>query len=235
MVLCVHINFSCSFPALQIGAGIQVPPNSSKILKKWGILEDIISRAVQPHDIAIHSYKDGHLLTKQLLDPTMLQTYHAPYLVIHRAEYLKALVGHAKELGVVIQLGSVVESINFAQPSIVLESGKNMEADLIIGADGENSFCRDALLGRPDPPHPTGHMVFRTVISVQELRKDPSLEALTNPPSIHFWLGPEAHALAYMLGDGLLNLVLICPDFPGAQATFGPQPADMDQIRKSVK
>lgn len=219
----------------EIGAGIQVPPNASKILNKWGILEDIISRAVQPHDIAIHSYKDDHLLTKQLLVPSMLQTYHAPYLVIHRAEYLKALVEQAKELGVMIQLGSVIESINFDQPSIVLEGRKNMEADLIIGADGERSFCRDALLGQPDPPHPSGDIVFRTVIPVQKLQKDPSLEALVNPPSIHFWLGPEAHALAYMLGDGLLNLVLICPDFPGAQATFGPQPADMDQIRKSVR
>ena len=235
MVLCVHISLSYSFSALQIGAGIQVPPNSSKILKKWGILHDIISRAVQPHDMAIHSYKDGQLLTRQLLDPTMLQTYHVPYLVIHRAEYLKALVEQAKELGVTIQWGSVVESIDFAQPSTLLEGGKNMKADLIIGADGERSFCRDALLGHPDPPHPSGDIVFRTVISVQELRKDPSLEALINPPSIHFWLGPEAHALAYMLGDGLLNLVLSCPDSPSAQATFGSQPADMDQIRNSFK
>lgn len=212
-----------------------MPPNSSKIFKKWGILEDVVSRAVQPHDITIHSYKDGHVLTKQTLDPAMQQAYHAPYLVIHRAEYIKVLVKEAEELGVTIQLGSVVEGIDFPTPSILLENGKILEADLIIGADGERSFCRDALLGYPDPPHPSGDIVFRTVIPVEKLQRDPTLTSLIDPPAVHFWLGPDAHALAYMLGDGLLNLVLINSDFPGAQATFGPQPADMDQFRDSVK
>lgn len=233
--LCLYteINRLCS--THQVGAGIQVPPNSSKILKKWNILEDVLSRAVQPHDIAIHSYKDGHILAKQILDPKMQHAYDAPYLVIHRAEYLKALVKKAKELGVTIRLGSVVKSIDFINPSILLEDGKTLEADLIIGADGERSFCRDALLGHPDPPHHSGDIVFRTVIPVPKLQEDPALTGLINPPAIHFWLGPDAHALAYILGDGLLNLVLVRPDFPGAQATFGPQPADMDLIKASVK
>lgn len=224
-----------SSSAFQVGAGIQVPPNSSKILKGWNILDDVISRAVQPHDIAIHSHKDGRVLAKQILDPRMQHTYHAPYLVIHRAEYLKVLVQTAKELGVTIKLGSVVKSIDFAHPSIILGDGKTLKADLIVGADGERSFCRDALLGHPDPPHPSGDIVFRTVIPVAKLQEDTALTGLINPPAIHFWLGPDAHALAYILGDGLLNLVLVRPDFPGAEATFGPQPADMELIKDSVK
>lgn len=212
-----------------------MPPNSSRILKKWGILEDVVSRAVQPHDIAIHSYKDGHVLTKQILDPAMQHAYGAPYLVIHRAEYLKALLKEAKELGVEMQLGSVVKDIDFTKPSILLEDGRTLEADLIVGADGERSFCRDALLGHPDPPHPSGDIVFRTVIPVEKLQEDSALTGLIDPPAIHFWLGPDAHALAYILGDGLLNLVLVRPDFPDAQVTFGPQPADMDLIKGSVK
>ena len=110
-----------------------------------------------------------------------------------------------------------------------------MGADLIIGGDGERSFCWDALLGQPDLRYSSGDILFRTVIPVQKLQKDPSLEDLVDTPSINFWLGPEAHALAYMAGDGLLNLVSISPDVPGAQASFGPQPADMDQTRKSIK
>ncbi len=96
--------FKRSCFVLQIGAGIQVPPNSSKILKKYGILEDV-SRAVQPHDIAIHSYKDSSVLLKQILDLAIQQIYDALYLVTHRAGYLKALAKEAKELGVTIQWG----------------------------------------------------------------------------------------------------------------------------------
>lgn len=187
----------------QIGAGIQVPPNSSRILQQWGILEDVISRAVQPHDILIRSYRDGEVLSKETLDPVMQQAYDVPYLVIHRAEFLKTLVKEAKEQRITILLGSVIESIDFDKPSILLEGGKILDADLIIGADGERSFCRDSLLGHPDPPHPSGDIVCRTVIPVEKLLEDPELTGLLNPPAIHFWLGPNAHALAYALKVGI--------------------------------
>ena len=170
------------------------------------------------------------------LDPAMQQTYDAPYLVIHRAELMKAMAEKAKETGVTILLGSVIESIDFSKPSILLEDKSVLEADLIIGADGERSFCRDALLGHPDPPHHSGDIVFRTVIPIEKLRGDLELVGLLEPPAVHFWLGPDAHALSYSLKeDGLLNVVLIRPEFPDAQATFGPQQVEMGQFRGSVK
>ena len=200
------------------------------------MLDDVVSRAVQPRDIVIHSYGDGRILSKMNLDPAMQQTYDAPYLVIHRAELLKAMVEKAKEAGVTILLGSVIESIDFSKPSILLEDKSVLVADLIIGADGERSFCRDALLGHPDPPHHSGDVVFRTVIPIEKLRGDSELVGLLEPPAVHFWLGSDAHALSYSLKeDGLLNVILIRPDHPDAQATFGPQQVEMDHLRGSIK
>ena len=170
------------------------------------------------------------------LDPAMQQTYDAPYLVIHRAELMKAMAEKAKEAGATILLGSVIESIDFSKPSILLGDKSVLEADLIIGADGERSFCRDALLGHPDPPHHSGDIVFRTVIPIEKLRGDSELFGLLEPPAVHYWLGPNAHAVAYSLKeDGLLNIALIRPDIPDAQATFGPQQVEMDHFRGSVK
>ncbi len=166
----------------------------------------------------------------------MLQTYGAPYLVIHRAELSKILFKQAKEQGVMVQFGSVIQGFDFTKPSVLMQDGKIQEADLIIGADGERSFCRSALLGHPDPPKPSGDIVFRTVIPLQILREDPDLMGFVDPPAVHLLLGPDAHALVYTLKeDGLLNLVLILPDCSGADATLGTQPVDMDQIRDSVK
>lgn len=170
------------------------------------------------------------------LDPAMEQTYNAPYLVIHRAELLKALAEKAKGIGVTILLGSVIESIDFNKPSILMEDKSVLEADLIIGADGERSFCRDALLGHPDPPHHSGDIVYRIVIPIEKLRGDSELIGLVEPPAVHFWLGPDAHALSYSLKeDGLLNVVLIRRAYPDTQATFSPEQVEMDHLRGSVK
>ena len=95
------------------------------------------------------------------LDPAMQQIYDAPYLVIHRAELLNAMAEKAKDIGITILLGSVIESIDFSKPSISMEDKSVLEADFIIGADGERSFCRDALLGHRDPPHHNGDIVYK--------------------------------------------------------------------------
>ena len=165
----------------------------------------------------------------------MQQAYDAPYLVIHRAEYLKVLVKEAKELGFMIHLGSVIETIDSARTSIHSDDGQILEPVLIIGADGERSFCRDSLLGYPDPPHPSGDVVFKVVLPKDKLQNNRALAGLVDPPAIHFRRGPNVHALAYTLGDGLLDLVLILPDSPSARVTIGARPADLRHAEHLVK
>ena len=131
----------------------------------------------------------------------MLQTYGTPYLVVHRAELSKILLKHAKEEGVIVQFGSVIQGFDFTKPSVLMQDGKIQEADLIIGADGERSFCRSALLGHLDPSKPSGDIVFRTVVPIQLMRESPELMALVDPPAIHYMLGPNAHALVYTLKE----------------------------------
>ena len=191
---------------------------------------------MQPRNIVIHSYRDGRILSKMDLDPTMQQTYDAPYLVIPRAELLNAMAEKAKDIGVTIVLGSVIESIDFSKPSILMEDKSVLAADFMIGADGERSFYRDALFGHPDPPHHSGDIVYRTVIPIEKLRGDSELICLVEPPAVHFWLGPDAHTLSYSLKeDGLLDVVLIRRGYPDAQATSSPEQVEMDHLRDSAE
>ena len=59
---------------------------------------------------------------------------------ITRALYQKVLYRAAQEAGVEIRLGCHVSSINQDLPAALLSDGEKIEADLIIGADGENYF-----------------------------------------------------------------------------------------------
>ncbi|CAM6086633.1 unnamed protein product [Calypogeia fissa] len=198
----------------EVGAGIQIPPNSSSILKRWGLLPQMQSFSVEPQFFIFRSYKTGNILQKQPLNPDSDLKYGAPYFNIHRADFHHILVQEAQRLGVKIRLRATVQHINFEKPSLELKDGSEFHADIIVGADGINSVCREAILGRADPPHLTGDLAYRITVKAEDMKKHPELVDLTVRPSMNYWLGPDAHAISYPLkeGGGLYNIVLVRPD-----------------------
>jgi salicylate hydroxylase len=96
---------------------------------------------------------------------------------------------------------------------VVLGSGEQLEADLVVGADGINSTLREIMLGHPDPPTPTGDLAYRLLLKTSEMLKDEELRELVTNPQVNYWLGPDMHAVNYVLKGGeLFNMVLLVPD-----------------------
>jgi salicylate hydroxylase len=148
-----------------------------------------------------------------LLDSVTETVYGYPYLHIHRADYHKILVDEVNRLGVRIQLNSAVTGIDFETPSVHIKGHPDMVADIIIGADGLKSVCRESLLRHPDPPHITGDLAYRLVIKGEDIRKHPVLSSLTERLSVTYWIGPGVHVIGYLLRGGqLYNVVIACPD-----------------------
>ena len=164
-------------------------------------------------DFIFRSYRDGAILSKQNMVPYAEERYGSPYLHIHRADYHKILVEEAQRLGVGMRLGCTVTKVDFEKPSLHLKDKPEFHADLILGADGLKSICREELLGHPDPPHLTGDLAYRIIVKAEDMKKHPDLVDLVEKPVINYWMGPDAHAVCYLLkGGGLYNIVLICPD-----------------------
>lgn len=105
--------------------------------------------------------------------------------------------------------------------TVILKSGERMVADLVVGADGIFSTCRELLLGRPSPPTPTGDLAYRVLLDTKAMREDPELNPLLEKPhKVRYWIGPKAHAVNYVLREGeLFNMVLLVPDDMPADAT----------------
>ncbi len=145
--------------------------------------------------------------------PYAEQRYGNPYLHVHRADYHKILVKEAERLGVIIDLASSVTGIDFEKGTVHRSNKPDFQADLILGADGLKSVCRETLLGRPDPPRLTGDLAYRIVIKAKDMLARPELRCLIERPAINYWMGPNGHVVCYLLqGGGLYNIVLICPD-----------------------
>jgi salicylate hydroxylase len=120
----------------EVGAGIQIPSNSARLLLRWGLGPYLKDIAVEPESIAIRRWENGDLIGWTQLIPDFRRSFGAPYYVIHRAHLHDALHKLAMELGVKVELASTVVDYDVDAPSLTLENGLVYHGDLVIGADG---------------------------------------------------------------------------------------------------
>lgn len=116
---------------------------------------------------------------------------------------------------------------------MTLATGQTVACDLVVGADGLKSKCRELYLGHADPPRDTGELAYRILIRASDMRKDPELARMAEVPTVGFWMGPRAHAVCYPLKGELFNIVLACPDNlpPGVDQ----QTADLGEMHAFFK
>ena len=200
----------------EIGAGLQITPNASRLLARWDLLQKCEAVCAEPTVLAVHRYADGKLLAEQKdFHVKTRRKYGFPFIDMHRVDLQRLLYDRAIELGVDIRLGQRVASITHdrSRPTILLEADAAIECDLVVGADGLWSKCRESLLGTKDTPEPTGDLAFRIVLTLDQLQADKKLYDWVAEPQCHFWAGPDAHAVGYSVRRGeMFNLVLLCPD-----------------------
>lgn len=158
----------------------------------------------------------------------------SPYLVIHRADLLKALLSGTSKHAIEIKLGSEVTEVDFNKPSLRLSSGEIYEADLILGADGERSRCRGSLLGREDPPYFPGDVIYRVSVPMKAIAPGHSAWDLKKHSIVNFWMGPRGHVVTYPIQQDMLNVVLVYAEGPSMEGMYGPQQATIDEFRSKV-
>lgn len=62
----------------EVGAGIQVPPNTSRILDAWGLLDRFKTKVVWPGNINMRRYSTGEIIGSTPLKPKMIERYGYP-------------------------------------------------------------------------------------------------------------------------------------------------------------
>jgi len=69
----------------EVGAGIQIPPNSTRIIREYGLEEKFLDKIVWPANINFHRYSTGAIIGSTPLHPTMTETYGYPYVLLRPA------------------------------------------------------------------------------------------------------------------------------------------------------
>jgi len=222
----------------EIGAGIQVLPNSSKVLQHWGLKSQLEKYATAPKQCNLIGWK-GEVISSLDFRESAAKYPGTFYWDFHRANLHKCLLDRTLQLGGRIETDARVVDVEDraggVNATVILYDGRRMTGDLIIGADGINSRMREIMLGKKDPPTPTGDLAYRLLLSTKDMIKDPELASFVTDPQVNYWIGPDAHAVNYVLRGGeLFNMVLLVPDdmpADGASTLAG----DVEEMRALYK
>ncbi|TPX11132.1 uncharacterized protein E0L32_007993 [Thyridium curvatum] len=192
----------------EAGAGIRVPPNSSRLLLRWGVDLEKMKKSVSKRYHFIR-WEDGQTIVKLPFE-NIVETHGAPYYLVHRADLHSALLEATQRAGVVIHNNKRVMSYDFEAPSATTQEGEVFKADLVVGADGIKSICRPLLTGQPDIPRDTGDVAYRILIPGDKVLADPELADLITDPCTTSWCGPDAHLVGYPIRNGEMYNIVVC-------------------------
>jgi salicylate hydroxylase len=189
-------------PALgEIGAAVNVSPQAVKALQAIGVGDKVAAVANSSPGIYTRNMQTGEFL--ELNDRHKAAArYGAPYYTFHRADLLDALAGGLDHSA--IHLGHRLTGIEERRDRILLAfaNGTQVEAEIVIGADGVRSVIRQALYGDDNPTY-TGQMVWRALLNGGDVPAE-----VLEPTGHIQWVGPGCHLLAYYIrGQKLVNIV----------------------------
>jgi salicylate hydroxylase len=122
----------------EVGAGIQLGPNATRILDDWGLDGALSAVAAFPQCLRVRSALDGAQLGLLRLGSAFTARYGAPYATVHRADLQGLLVDAARQAGAYLKLSARVTAVLPSSDAVGLRIGEDreVEGDALVGADG---------------------------------------------------------------------------------------------------
>ncbi|WP_395664784.1 FAD-dependent monooxygenase [Methylocella sp.] len=194
----------------EVGAGLQLSPNATRVLRRLGALPALRGAALEPEAVRIRRARDGASLAVMPLGDAEAR-WGAPYLLAHRADLQRALLDAvATAEGVRLSTGVAVEGFE-ARPDGVLarlrkgESRFAAEGDCLVAADGSRSLLRGEMFGAgAQALAMSRRTAWRALVAADRA------PAFALRPDASLWLGPRAHLVHYPLrGRSVVNVVAI--------------------------
>ncbi|MER7705991.1 FAD-dependent monooxygenase [Kitasatospora sp. NPDC097605] len=188
----------------EVGAGLQLAPNCTRILDRYGLLAEAASLGVLPGNIIMKDAVDAGELTR--LDLRDLERrYGYPYLVIHRSDLHGILLRACERAGVELVTDSHCTAYENtgAGARVRFADGRADEAELVIAADGLHSVARELLVR--DEPVSSAYVAYRAAVPFEEVATRD-----IHDKDVVVYVGPHCHFVQYPLrGGAMFNQVAV--------------------------
>ncbi|WP_158598422.1 FAD-dependent monooxygenase [Notoacmeibacter ruber] len=205
----------------EVGAGLQLSPNASRILFRLGLEKQLREQSHQPDAIRLVAAPSVKAITELPLGAMAEKRWGAPYLTIHRARLHSILwnaVKNEPQISIETSRAVVDASCDAVGARAVIDGPSGEEerwGHLIVGADGVRSVIRMRMRGGL-PPRFTGEIAFRALLRGEDALAKASRFGI-DTRCVSAFLAPSVHLVAYPLGEGQgVNLVAnIAGEDPG--------------------
>ncbi len=175
----------------EVGAGLQISPNASRILSTLGVLDALQSVWLEPKEVRLVSGSSLRLIASVPCGNFARERWGSPYGAVHRATLQKALLDAVMTNPLcTLHLGQPIDATN----KQALDATIGEEADLIIGADGVWSKVRTLVPDGPSP-HFSGNIAWRFTIP------EALASRVLDRTSVTAFLGPSAHLVSYPIKE----------------------------------
>jgi salicylate hydroxylase len=181
----------------EIGAGLQLAPNATRILTELGVMDALAAHAVFPSRLLwMDALAEKPITSIDLREP-FRQHFGYPYLVMHRGDLLSVLLEACRASGrVTLEASHDVVAVEDRGSSAVARcaNGKEFEAEILIGADGLWSGIR-AMLHRDEPTR-VPYVAYRGTLPMNQISPHAGADTVV------MWVGPNMHFVQYPIRRG---------------------------------
>lgn len=190
----------------EVGAGLQLGPNATRVLADWGLGDALQACAAFPEALKVRDAHRGTELGQLRLGAMALARHGQPYATLHRADLHALLLAAVQEQGLTdLHLNTRLVSCDDTASgvNVTLDDGRALHGAALLGCDGLWSRVRAQLLGE-QPVRVSGHLAYRGMVRAADL------PAALRSNLVTAWLGPRMHVVHYPVRSGLwINLVAV--------------------------
>ena len=187
----------------EVGAGIQLGPNATRLLHAWGLTDALRACSFSPERLQVKSAVSGRALGELKLGSAISGRYGAPYVTLHRADLHGLLLQAVQQTVTVMRADCATQGFQQTAQTVSLQTTHGVQdADVLVSADGLWSSTRTLLLN-DGLPRRTGHLAYRALI------QQAAVPERLRSQNVTAWLGPNMHAVQYPVRSGeWLNVVV---------------------------
>jgi salicylate hydroxylase len=188
----------------EVGAGIQLSANPMRVMRHLDLVDRLMQAGFPPAAYQFRMFDTAEVLQEIPLGQGYLERHGVPYVSVHRADLLDALVSAVRRQSAdTIRLNK--EVTDFAEDAdgvtVTFADGGEARGDILIGADGIKSLVRARIVGRT-PVHYTGDQSWRILVPAERLNP------AQRPETVNICVGPDKHGVVYPIRrDGMVNMV----------------------------